>query len=331
MKTEGIIGHKIQLSRIDMMLKNNMIPQTMLFSGISGIGKKKIARCFFKTLFCENDDGPCLKCPSCIRIEKGSHGDMIEVQPNEKGIIPIGKSDEEGTVRWLIDRLSKKSFSGGYGVIINGVEKIPVQGQNALLKTIEEPSAGTKIILITSNRSLMLPTILSRCTEISFQQLSSREIRAILEKHDIGGDIELLSEMSGGSVELAEILSDDDIFSGILGIASDISSFLINGKLLELNIDDIQKKVGIEHLLFILVNLYRMVLIGNLGGSELNSVPGDIIIDDDMKLRKLIKILISLRKGISNNLNIRHALKAMLYSIDDIDPVGLPGLDMDFR
>ena len=170
MNTAGIIGHSRQIKILEVLRRNDDIPQTILFSGKSGIGKKLVARRLLASLFCEAGDPPCLKCPSCLQAAGGTFPDIIELGPDEKGSIPIGDADrsEPGSVRWLIDRLSKKSISGTYGVLIDGAESISAAGQNALLKTIEEPQAGAHIIIITANRSLILPTILSRCMNLPF-------------------------------------------------------------------------------------------------------------------------------------------------------------------
>ena len=96
MNFKGIIGHKKQLKRLELLYKNMATPQAILFSGISGIGKRAIALRYIKGLFCKSENPPCRACPSCIQIIKGSYPDMIELTPNEKGIIPIGdqkKSD----------------------------------------------------------------------------------------------------------------------------------------------------------------------------------------------------------------------------------------------
>jgi len=329
MKKNGIVGHGLQLDHIEMMLRNNKIPQTLLFSGIPGIGKRRIALRFLKALFCSGEAPPCLGCPSCLQIMNGTHPDVIELAPNAKGTIPIGDAGEPGTVRWLIDRLAKRSISGRYGVIVNGVDHIAVQGQNALLKTIEEPSDGTVIVLVTSNKSLILPTILSRSTEIPFYQLSSEEVLTILKSHGIDvPHATAAAEMAGGSVELAVMLTEKENLDDIITLTEEICRFARHGGFLNLAMDNIQKKIGIDNVMSIAVNVFRSFLLSALGGTASDAIFAHIDIPDEDMIRRIIKIFLALRKGLTVNLNITQALKSMLYSMQDMNDTGLPDLTM---
>ncbi len=331
MNTSGIIGHTRQLKLLDLLQAGGKIPQTMLFSGRPGTGKRIVARRFLTALFCSADDPPCLRCPSCLQAAGGTHPDIIEMGPDEKGAIPIGTADksEPGSVRWLIDRLSKKSISGTYGVIIDGAESISSAGQNALLKTIEEPQAGAHIILITAGRSLILPTILSRSMYIPFNPLEAEDVRSFLALSKTAGtaDPDLVAELCGGSLEAALLLAREDILEGIAAICREISAYLASGESLALDIAPLQKKIGVDLLLSLLVNIYRSLFLSALSGTAPHPFLAGFAVDDRQKSVKIIKILLALRKGLSNNLNIRNALKGLLYSIDDIDGFGLPKLD----
>jgi DNA polymerase III delta prime subunit len=330
MNTVGIIGHTRQLKFLELLRRNDTIPHTMLFSGKSGIGKKLVAQRFIASLFCSEVDSPCLRCPTCLQAMNMTFPDIIELHPDEKGTIPIGSTDrsEQGSVRWLIDRLSKKSITGTYGVIINGAEAISTGGQNALLKTIEEPQAGAHIIIITENKSLILPTILSRSMELAFNPLDAAEVKQALTAAGAGvADPDIISELSGGSVETALLLSAENTLSGIAAICHEITSYLLRCQSLRLDLAALQKKISMDQLLSILLNAYRSILSSSISGAPLHPFLADFSIADRKKLTKLIKILLALRKGLTNNLNIRSALKGMLYAIEEINDFGLPRLD----
>lgn len=329
MNTAGIIGHTRQLNILELLRARGGVPSAMLFSGRSGIGKKLVARRLLASLFCAAGDPPCTACPACVQIAGGTFPDMIELLPDEKGTIPIGGADrnETGTVRWFIDRLSKKSVSGTYGVLIDGAENISIGGQNALLKTIEEPQEGAHIIIITANKSLILPTILSRCMELSFNPLSGGEVRQVLEASGAAAPSGLAAELSGGSVETALLLSDDAVLSGIDKLCGELSACVNRGEDLGLDMAPIQKKAAPDQVLTVMVNVYRAILAADIGGTTLDPLLEKLRIDDRQKLAKLIKILLALRKGLANNLNIRGALKGMVYAIDSVDDLGLPRLD----
>jgi hypothetical protein len=330
MNTVGIIGHIRQLKFLELLRRNDTIPHTMLFSGKSGIGKKLVARRFILSLFCRGAEPPCLRCPTCLQAMNMTFPDIIELQPDEKGAIPIGAANrtDPGTVRWLIDRLSKKSITGIYGVIIDGAESISTGGQNALLKTIEEPQAGAHIIIITENKSLILPTILSRSMELAFNPLDAADVKRVMAAEGAGAaDPDLISELSGGSVETALLLSRESTLSGIAGICREITSYLLRNQGLRLDMAALQKKISMEQILSILLNAYRSILSSSISGAPLHPFLAEFTIPDRKKITKIIKILLALRKGLANNLNIRSALKGMLYSMEEINDFSLPKLD----
>jgi hypothetical protein len=329
MNATGIIGHKRQLDVLNLLLWNKSIPHTLLFTGIAGIGKKLIAQRFLAALFCADEDPPCLKCPVCLQAAAKTLPDIIELSPDEKGTIPIGGTDrsDQGSVRWLIERLSKKSISGKFGVLIDGAEAISTPGQNALLKTIEEPQEGAHIIIITSNKSLILPTIQSRCMELPFNPLGQNEVLQITALHSRPSDPGLVAELSGGSVEIALLLSQASLLESITALCVEIGLYLSKRNNLRLDMMALQKKISMDNLLSILINLYRAMLVSLIEARPLHPFLESLKIPDRLILVKLIKILLALKKGVANNLNIRNAMKGMLYSIDVFDGFGLPKFD----
>lgn len=87
----------------------------------------------------------------------------------------IGGTDSEGRV--LEARAYRSSFLGrGKAFIIDEAEMLEADGQNVLLKTLEEPPPGTLIILVTSSADKLLPTIRSRCQRVSFTPLAESEM-----------------------------------------------------------------------------------------------------------------------------------------------------------
>jgi len=319
MNFDGIIGHEKQKHFLNSLSRSKRIPQALLFTGIPGVGKKLMAKKFIAGLFCPEPDPPCLRCPSCLRVQHGTHPDYLELSPGEKGSIPIGNEEkrEPGSVRWLIDRLNRKAVTGRHGVIVDGADAIAEEGQNALLKTIEEPSPGSVIILVASNRAALLPTIISRSVELKFFPLKEEEISLMLEAavpdHEHRGTIALLS---GGSPSLAYFLSDPEAMEGLLSAAASFKPVIEKGALLAADIDSLLGRFGPENLLNALVNLYRANVLALLGAVP--AVPptlSGLFLDDGPTVRELVKIFVALKKGQSHNLNFRIALKGMLYSL----------------
>ena len=319
------------MEHLGSMLRSGTVSQALLFSGLPGIGKRKVALRLIKSLFCREENCPCLECRDCRLIQGGSHPDVIEISPNEKGTIPIGDSDEPGTVRWLISRLSKRSMSGRYGVIINGMENITVMGQNALLKTVEEPPEGAVIIMITANKQLVLPTIQSRATEISFRELTKRQLLEVLEKQDISSpQIDLIADISGGSVELAAILAQGDILGEVEKTVSSIADYLLDGSPPDFTLDGLQKKIGLDNAVFLLMNSFRVILMDRIRSGEREHLFSKYTSIDTETLARVIKIFLSLKKSLAVNVNAMVALKGLLYSIDGMTDPGLPGFEPEF-
>ncbi len=318
MRIRSIIGHKMQITRLEALARGGRIPQSMIFAGPAGIGKKALAREFISSLFCTADNPPCGSCAACARTRSGAHQDFIELAPNEKGSIPIGNEEkrEEGSVRWLIERLSRKPLSGRYGVIVDGIESISIEGQNALLKTIEEPPESTCIILIASSRTEILPTIRSRCFEMEFFPLDDGELDAILGRQGIPREErERIIPMAGGTLRCALPLADAETMERVRSACAEISSFLSRGEMIGQAFDAALKHIGAGMLLDIALNVYGLNMRYLARGRSAPPEYTDVFIRDLESLLKVLKILLALKRGQVNNLNLRIALKAMLYSV----------------
>jgi len=333
MRIRGIIGHRAQIARLETLARGGRRPQSMIFSGPAGIGKRALAREFIASLLCKAGDPPCGSCPSCTQLRSGAHPDFMELAPNEKGSIPIGNEErrEEGSIRWLIERLSRKALSGGYGVIIDGVESISIEGQNALLKTIEEPTESTCLILIASNRAGILPTIRSRCFEMAFYPLGEAELDELLGRQGIPHEKRsLIVPMAGGTLRCALPLADNETMEKLRAVCAEISAFLSRAEMIGQAFDNALKHIEAGVLLDILLNLYGLNMRQLARGEGAPQEYADLFINDMKGLSRILKILLALKRGQVNNLNLRIALKAMLYSIDTVG-ARAPLLDSAYR
>jgi DNA polymerase III subunit delta' len=155
--------HAIQI--LENFLANNRIPHAMLFYGPQGIGKKMTATALSYRI---------LKNPS-----DREHPDFHRVELDDKAI----KID---TIRSLIKKISLKPLEGERSVIlIDNAENMTESSANALLKTLEEPPEHVVLILVTSSKEQLLPTIVSRCQTISFSPLSSENMKRVLKEKGI--------------------------------------------------------------------------------------------------------------------------------------------------
>jgi DNA polymerase-3 subunit delta' len=193
---DQIRGHRKILELLTRVVHTKRLAHAYVFSGLEGIGKRLTALALAKNLLCSSSGGKsCGSCAACAQVDRGSHPDLMIIAP-EKGVITID------TIRNLKRDLSRKSFSGGYKVcLIDDADKMNLQAGNALLKTLEEPTSDTVIILITGKPYRLLPTVLSRCQHLKFQPLSLFDAsELIMAGTGIDRDDALLmASLTGGS------------------------------------------------------------------------------------------------------------------------------------
>lgn len=176
---DSIIGHESVVEHLKSAVYLNKVSHAYILNGEKGAGKKTIAAAFAKTLQCECEnvlERPCGRCRSCIQAESGNHPDIIWVR-HEK-TVSIGVDDVR---EQLVNSLPIKPYSSRYKIyIVDEAEKLTVQAQNAMLKSIEEPPAYGIILLLTTNANQFLPTILSRCVCLNLRPIASRKIEKYL-------------------------------------------------------------------------------------------------------------------------------------------------------
>jgi DNA polymerase III subunit delta' len=173
-----IIGHKNQREKLEALFKKNSIPHALLFTGPESIGKRTTALWFLKKINCKEKKTPCLNCQSCREIEEKTHPDILEIYPEEKEL-------KIKQIQELTEKFSYRPLKGFKGALIDDAHLMNHSAQNALLKTLEEPTEETTIILVTSYPYLLLPTILSRVFEIRFYFVKKEEIEESLGNKEV--------------------------------------------------------------------------------------------------------------------------------------------------
>jgi len=149
----------------------------------------------------------CGECASCRRIARGTHPDVIVVEPGESGSIKIEQ------LRDVIDRSQYRPFEGRRRVvIIDEADAAGADAQSALLKTLEEPPSTSVFMLVSSMPDALLPTVLSRCPRLRFGPLTPAEVaRVLMRDHGCSEhDARAAAADADGSVGRAlESRSDD--------------------------------------------------------------------------------------------------------------------------
>ncbi len=187
------------------VLAMQRVPHAYLFCGISGVGKKSMARAVAMAVNCDNavNGNGCGVCPSCRSLVDGNSPDFLLVGSETKDAFA------ERSNRILIEHIRNLnravSFSpiGRYRVcVLDHAQNMTVEAANSFLKILEEPPPGNIFILNSVDPLDLLPTIVSRCQRVAFQPLSINNIKEWLSRErDVGEEsAEILSRVCSGSL-----------------------------------------------------------------------------------------------------------------------------------
>jgi DNA polymerase III subunit delta' len=220
MSFTGIIGQEKAIGMLAGLLERKRLAGSYIFCGESGIGKRLAALNFAKALNCQSTGtGPeypanaCDQCESCLKIETGSHPDLLLVSPEDRQI----KIDE---IRLIDEALAFRPFEGRKKiVIVDDADTMNIASSNAFLKTLEEPPGDSVIILISSRPDRLPATIRSRCSRVNFVTLSLGACRQVLGGKVPDEELEALSRLSMGKPGRAlssDLKEEITWFSGLL-------------------------------------------------------------------------------------------------------------------
>lgn len=173
----GVIGQEPIKEHLKAGILTGKISHAYIFYGEKGSGKKTLADLFSRTLQCErHGTEPCNECTSCKQALNRNQPDIIYVTHDKPAIISV-----EEIRRQVNNDVAVKPYASDRKVyIIDEAEKMNVQAQNALLKTLEEPPAYTTILLLTTNLEALLTTIRSRCVTLSLKPVQDEALTRYL-------------------------------------------------------------------------------------------------------------------------------------------------------
>lgn len=164
--------HKSHWQHLTTRFRDACLPHALLFSGVDGLGKLEFARQFTRWLQCDTSKQDvaaeitpaCGQCNACALMKAGTHPDQLFISPEAEGkAIPVD------SIRQIAGMLSLKAqFAYIQVVVVSPAEAMNKFSANSLLKTLEEPTPDSLLILVTSQPNLLLPTIRSRCQRIDF-------------------------------------------------------------------------------------------------------------------------------------------------------------------
>lgn len=186
----ALVGQESTVAALRRALSRNRLPHALLLHGPGGIGKATCAGVLAQALNCPESDflDACGNCPSCHKVQRGLHPDVLWVAPMQPGkillrqIVPRDEKPEsphEPIVTWV----GYKPYEGRRRVvIIDEAHAMIPPAQNSLLKTLEEPPPSSILVLVTPRPGSLLPTIRSRCQTLRLQPVGLGLMRRHLEE-----------------------------------------------------------------------------------------------------------------------------------------------------
>ena len=259
---QEILGNEMIKEHFLKAIESHRISHAYILTGEEGTGRKSIANAFAMTLLCEKGGTePCMVCHSCKQALSGNHPDLIYVTHEKPASIGVDDIREQ-----INDTIQIRPYSSYYKIyIVDEAEKMTVQAQNALLKTIEEPPSYAVIILITTNQEAFLPTILSRCVQLKLKPLKDFTVKSYLTEHlkVPEKDAELCAAFARGNlgkaIHLASSEEFKELYRRVMSLLKNVGSMDI-GMLLDCIREIKEQNFDIYEVLDLMQLWYRDVL-----------------------------------------------------------------------
>ena len=171
---ETLLGNDRLKENLTESLAKGRISHFYLISGPEGSGKRTLAKLLSEAILCGGRNG-CGKCDHCRKMRTGNHPDFITVEDPEHKNVAVK------IVRQIRDDMFIRPNEADHKIYLFPQE-LGLEGQNALLKILEEPPAYGVFILLTDNPDKLLPTVRSRCTELKMQSIPEAILRTQLRQ-----------------------------------------------------------------------------------------------------------------------------------------------------
>ena len=306
---EKIRGQRFAKKYLSNSIKSNMISHAYMFEGPNGIGKNTMARELAATLL---DMENLFNSP-----------DYIEITPD-------GNSIKIAQIRKLQSDILVKPYKSYKIYVIDEAQKMTVEAQNALLKTLEEPPKYAIIILITNNKESLLDTIKSRCEIIKFTPIPLVEVADYLTQTGVDKNrASLLANFSRGSMQKAIELSESEDFHIMRDEVQKYVETFLTGSMLD--IMDIQNSIekykdNITNVLDLLVNYFRdiMMVKENVDSSMIINLDRLVFIKNMStkitysQLSKIIDIIEETKNKLRSNCNFNISIQVMTLNIYEV-------------
>ena len=165
-------------AKLSSAVKSGIVSHAYICEGNNNIDKIGFAKAFSQALICRQMPGEgCGRCVECRKIADGNYEDMFIVEPEDTTERKTGtNSIKDADVEELQVRLKQIPSAGDHNIaIVSGADSMTIRAQTRFLKTLEEPPAGTVIMLLSENSEELLPTINSRCVNVRLYDIDGKD------------------------------------------------------------------------------------------------------------------------------------------------------------
>ena len=322
-----IIGHNQIIEHLKNAIRMEKISHAYILNGENNSGKMMLAEAFAMALQCEaGGDEPCMECRSCRQAKEHNQPDIIYVNHEKPNIISVDDIRHQ-----LNNDIVIKPYSSKYKIyIVDEAEKMNVQAQNALLKTIEAPPAYGIILLLTTNADSFLPPILSRCITLNLKSVQEDLIKKHLMRQfqvpDYQADV--CAAFAQGNVGKAIQLAASDEFNELKSDAITLVKKLEDLDLYDLNqqikvVSEYKNKI--QEFLDLLTLWFRDVLYVKATNDVSNLIFKDEVYDIKKQAAKrtyygieqILKALEQTRVRLNANVNFELVIEMLLMTIKE--------------
>lgn len=262
-KFTDIIGQEQLKEHLQNAIATKKVSHAYIINGERSSGKEFIARIFAMALQCEKGETePCGECHSCKQALSNNQPDIVYVsheKPNTIGVEDI-RTQINGDIAIKPYSSPRKIY------IMNEGEKMTVQAQNALLKTLEEPPEYAVILILTTHVEALLPTILSRCVVLNMKPVSDALVKKYLMEELAVPDYKanICVAFARGNIGKAKLLASSEEFEKVKDEAITLVKYINDMEINEI-VKAIKKiteyKFDVNDYLDILSAWYRDVLL----------------------------------------------------------------------
>ena len=204
---EGLLGNDRLKENLRVSVGRGRSAHFYLISGPAGSGKKTLAKLLAAALQCQSAEKPCLTCPACRKVLNDTHPDCITVVDPDHKAVAVDMVRAARADMYVVPNEGQKK-------IYIFPQELRIEGQNALLKILEEPPQYGVFLLLTDNPEKLLPTVRSRCTELALLPLPEGVLTQALRREFPEADPQSIAaavSRSGGFLGQAKALLDQEI------------------------------------------------------------------------------------------------------------------------